>query len=360
MVGIRTILLCTLSAVLPVASAWADNAGTDPFLQPSGEPARRASAVDPPIRTPLAVLEPKKSLDLGIIKTREIHTRQVRLTNTSGRPISVTIARVTCGCLDVTLSKEELSPGEFADLWIEIALLSPGTGTYRHSILLDFKTTDEQEERSALVPLHVSYEFQKSFSFEPGEMYPLHYETPVGTTIRRQISLINHADKGVRPTGVAFHNVKGWRLVSIEQQDSWDGRDVWRITIEGEWDEAGAHDGHMQIATNDEAVPEWFIRVTGVIHPPVRMSPGVRLTHVGQTVGFEIKESGNWEPLSVKVGDLPRGVELVSQGERLVLRALEVGRFEIPVLVQLFDSDRERTLNWSHSVRLISRHKPDE
>lgn len=349
----HAVLACILCVWVFLATVLAsDDEGSVEILRP----ATSTPVTDAAVRTPLAVLEPVSSLDLGVIKTRQFVTRQVRITNTAGRPIRVEVQRVTCSCVGVTLDDEEIAPGEFTDLWIELAVLQPeASGVYRHRIFLGISTADEGEARSADVSLDVRYEHRRTFALEPGDTYPLRYSCCAGERIQRVVALINYAGGSVRPTGATVRDIEGWRVVSIDQKDSWRGGEVWWVTLEGAWDDAGKHQGSVTVHTSDELVPEWSVSLVGDVHPPVATKPSARLVAVGDAAEFEIGICGPWKLGGISVREVPDGVSVIAADDLLKLRGERPGSYRVPVVVRLVDSEREIEREWEISVRLIVR-----
>lgn len=347
-------LVCLLCAwVFLPATIASDDEGSVEILRPAAS----APGTDAAIRTPLAVLEPMGSLDLGVIKTRQFVTRQVRITNTAERPIRVEVQRVTCSCVGVTLDDEEIAPGAFTDLWIELAVLQPeAAGVYRHRIFLGISTADEGEARSSDVALDVRYEHRRTFALEPGDTYPLRYNCCAGERIQRVVALINYAGGSVRPTGATVRDIEGWHVVSIDQKDSWRGGEVWWVTLEGAWDDSGKHEGRVIVHTSDELVPEWSVSLVGDVQAPIATKPSARLAAVGDVAAFDIALCGPWKLGDIRVREVPDGVSVIATDDVLKLRGDRPGSYRVPVIVGLIDSGREIEREWEVSVRLIVRN----
>ncbi len=304
------------------------------------------------IRTPLVVLEPLESLELGKVPVYTMASREVRVTNTSGRTIEVTVPRVTCSCLSATIAREQLAPAEWTIIHIDIDVRFPG-GAQEHGIVVSARTLDDGEERRATATIPVSFTPERTFAIVPGDT--LHFRGCVGVPERRLISLINTRGRTVRPLKVWFQDIDGWRLESIVVLEPGMQGPVWRITLEGLWDAPGFYDGWVVIETDDETTPVYSVRLVGRVDPPARISPRARLANVGEMINIQAKTSGTWRVVSMRIDELPGELESADTEDGLTFGVKQPGRYRVPITLVLEREGTDVSLEWPSEVFLIVR-----
>jgi hypothetical protein len=298
------------------------------------------------LERPLLVLEPVESLNLGVIPVRSTSTRHVRVTNTSGRPVSLEVGQTSCSSILTELDDALLEPGASTVLSIEVSPLAPSTGTHRHAVIVRCTTTDDGEPRSSQVAVAVTYTLNVGYRIEPPS--GIEYRHAVCVPLRRVVSLVNfqgHRGRNWRPTGVSFNGVDGWRLVSIEKSEPWRHGDVWHITIEGVWDAPDAHFGWLVIETDDENNPVHSLTLVGRIEPAARLRPSARILRVGESVAIKAHARSPWTLQSLSLEHAPEGLEVLRHAGDISIKALKAGAYTLPVSVHLLNAhgDDHRT-----------------
>ncbi|MEO9475470.1 MAG: DUF1573 domain-containing protein [Cyclobacteriaceae bacterium] len=81
------------------------------------------------------------SLDLGEIKTNETVDLSFEFTNTANEAVTILEAKGSCGCTKVSYSKEQIAPGESAQITAKFK--SSKSGTFRKTIKIKTSASAE-------------------------------------------------------------------------------------------------------------------------------------------------------------------------------------------------------------------------
>ncbi|MBL8824194.1 MAG: DUF1573 domain-containing protein [Planctomycetia bacterium] len=97
-------------------------------------------------------------LDLGDIKTGQVFSHQIKVTNSSAEPISVQEIKASCGCVRPVLEPSTLSPGATGILKLEINSLSASEGPTTFGLKLRFPENGQIKEQPFVITARVIQE----------------------------------------------------------------------------------------------------------------------------------------------------------------------------------------------------------
>ncbi len=105
----------------------------------SQQAARAQLSFDPP------------SIDLGDVKAGQIFSQQIKVTNTSGTPITVQEVKASCGCVRPVLEPSMLAPGATGILKLDINTLSSNAGPSTYGIKLRYPESNQFKEQQFII-----------------------------------------------------------------------------------------------------------------------------------------------------------------------------------------------------------------
>ncbi len=221
--------------------------------------AMTASASATPAAEPLVCPEPL--LDLGRISAGLPQRLCFTLANRGSRPIHITAVQAGCGCVRRHLSKQELSPGQQAQLQVELFTLAAGEGPQRWTFRVLYRvdganpnTSPPTSPTEQVLELEARAVVQRLIHVEPARVIISTY-----TTTRHTIRL---ADRHGRPLRVleVSSGLTGLK-VSVTQPEG----DQAIVTIEAVAElSAGYHETSIHIKIANRDIPQ--IDVPVVIH----------------------------------------------------------------------------------------------
>jgi Protein of unknown function (DUF1573). len=109
-----------------------------------------ASGCDSSPRLPSGLYATPSTCDLGVVIDLEEISGDFKIVNTSDRTINIRHVKLSCGCADVHLSKEVISPNSFIDVKLIVAV----KGKYGPNVFEALVLTDDVD--TPVIPLHLS------------------------------------------------------------------------------------------------------------------------------------------------------------------------------------------------------------
>lgn len=252
----------------------------------------------------------RADIDRGAVRVGPALVQEFTLTNASDRPVELTGARSTCGCLAPKLSRSALAPGESATLTVDVNTLSQPAGPVAWTTRVAWKSGD----RTGELPLTLRANLFAEVRVEPASL---------AFFVRRARSAdVTVTDTRARPLRItaAGASVPGVEVAVVPGADP--RTQTLRVTAVGELP-PGTVQGAVWFTTDDPAYPQ--VRVPLSVQAPARTrvqaAPSTLFLH-GVASGRALLRDSQGEPVRIARVDVDGPFAATVEGACVVVRRL--------------------------------------
>jgi len=200
------------------------------------------------------------SVDLGDVKAGQVFAQQIKVTNTSSTPITVSELKASCGCIRPVLEPTTLVPGAVGILKLDINTLASNPGPTTFGIKLRYPETNQLKEQQFIITGRVIQEI---------------IVTPTAITCygeKPRPQTITIYDKRSTPLRlVKLERTSPYLNVELSQPASAEPQPQYALQVSVREDlPTGRHDHEVIIHTNDPVYPVLRVPITVVKKPKAR------------------------------------------------------------------------------------------
>lgn len=214
------------------------------------------------------------SIDLGDVKTGQIFSHQIKVTNTSSASITVQEVKASCGCVRPMLEPSTLTPGATGILKLDINTLSSNAGPSTYGIKLRYPESNQLKEQQFIIT---------------GRMMQELVVTPTGITSygeKPRPQTITIFDKRVTPLRpIKLERTSPYLDVEWVQPSIAEPQPQYALQVSVRADlPAGRHDFEVVIYTNDQAYPVLRVPINVIKKTPARFVASPYLVSLSPSV----------------------------------------------------------------------------